>query len=234
LRLPQPGVRRSAAASAGLCAAIEARAGASRPASRETGRAVHSTLEVESAAGFLLIVPLTQPNTGEAMRTVFIVVACTLGFPAAAHVTLEQRNAPADGYYKAVMRVPHGCKDSPTVRIRIRMPDGVSGVKPQPKPGWKLDITRVKLAKPLDDGHGGQITETVGELSWSGGTLPDEHYDEFVFRAKLPDRPGATLYFPVVQDCRQGVHRWIELPEAGKSSDDLKEPAPALQLTPKR
>ncbi len=151
-----------------------------------------------------------------------------------AHVTLERREAPADSFYKATLRSPHGCKGSPTVRIRVRLPDGVTAVKPQPKQGWKLEITRVKLAKPLDDGHGGKITETVGEVSWSGGRLLDEHFDEFAMMMRLPDAPGTTLYFPVVQECEQGVHRWIEIPEPGKSARDYREPAPALQLTPKQ
>lgn len=167
------------------------------------------------------------------MRAAIVSITCALSFPAAAHVTLEQRQAPADSYYKASLRVTHGCKGSPTVRVRVRLPDGVSGVRGQPKPGWKLEITRVKLAVPVDDGHGGKITESVGELSWSGATLPDEHFDEFALIMRLPDRPGTTLYFPVVQECAQGVHRWIEIPEAGKSSRDYKEPAPALQLMPK-
>jgi uncharacterized protein YcnI len=41
------------------------------------------------------------------------------------------------------------------------------------------------------------------------------------------------LYFPVVQECEKGVHRWIEIPAAGKSSGDYPEPAPALKLQPK-
>jgi periplasmic copper chaperone A len=168
------------------------------------------------------------------MKAVFALVACAIAAPAAAHVTLEQRQASADSYYKAQLRVTHGCKGSPTVRVRVRLPEGVTGVRAQPKPGWKLDITRVKLAKPLDDGHGGQITETVSEVAWSGGTLLDEHFDEFALTMRLPDQPGTTLYFPVVQECKEGVHRWIEVPETGKSARDYKEPAPALQLTPKQ
>ena len=153
---------------------------------------------------------------------------------AAAHVTLESTQALTDSYYKATVRVPHGCKGAPTNRIRVRIPEGVTGVKPQPKQGWKLEITRVKLAKPLDDGHGGKIAEVVGEVGWSGGALADEHYDEFLMMMKLPDRPGATLYFPVVQECKDAVHRWIEIPVAGQSARELKEPAPALRLTPKQ
>ena len=163
-----------------------------------------------------------------------IALASALSSPAAAHVTLEQREAPANSYYKAVFRVPHGCKGSPTVRVRIRMPDGATSIKPQPRPGWKLEVTRAKLAPPLDDGHGGKITERVSEVSWSGGRLLDEHFDEFAVMMKLPDRPGATLHFPVVQDCEQGGHRWIEIPAPGKSDDDVREPAPALRLTPNK
>jgi uncharacterized protein YcnI len=161
-----------------------------------------------------------------------IAAACALAaHEAVAHITLEQTQATTDSYYKATLRVPHGCNGSPTVRIRVRIPEGVTGVKPQPKQAWKLETTRVKLSPPLDDGHGGKITETVGEVAWSGGALADEHFDEFMMMMKLPDRPGATLYFPVVQECAKGVHRWIE---TGKPAQELKEPAPALRLTPKQ
>jgi uncharacterized protein YcnI len=154
--------------------------------------------------------------------------------PVAAHVTLEQREAPAHSYYKAQLRITHGCKGSPTVRVRVRLPEGVLSVKPQPKPGWKVETTKVKLAKPIEDGHGNKITETVGEVAWSGGSLPDEHFDEFAVMMRLPDRPGTTVYFPVVQECEHGAHRWIEIPGPGKSARDYREPAPALRLTPAR
>lgn len=153
--------------------------------------------------------------------------------PASAHVTLEQTQATSDTYYKATLRVPHGCNGAPTVKIRVRIPEGVTGVKPQPKQGWTLETIRVKLSPPLDDGHGGKIVETVGEVAWSGGPLADEHFDEFMMMMKLPSRVG-TLYFPVVQECTQGVNRWIERPAAGQDPHGLKEPAPALRLTPKQ
>ena len=46
------------------------------------------------------------------------------------------------------------------------------------------------------------------------GSLPDDQFDEFRMVMKLPDRPGTTLYFPIVQECKDGVHRWIETPRA--------------------
>jgi uncharacterized protein YcnI len=149
-----------------------------------------------------------------------------------AHVTLENQQATAGSTYKAVLRIGHGCEGSPTIRIRVRMPEGVIAVKPQPKPGWDLTTTVGKLPQPYDAGHGRILTEGVTEVSWSGGKLPDDHYDEFAIRMQLPRQPG-TLWFPIVQDCEKGVHRWIEIPAAGKSMDDYKEPAARLTVTPR-
>jgi uncharacterized protein YcnI len=162
-----------------------------------------------------------------------LAVTLALVGSASAHVTLEARKAPADSYHKVVVRLSHGCEGSPTTAVRVQIPDGVTGVKVQPKLGWELRTVKGSLATPIADGHGGQITEGVKEVAWSGGRLPDEHYEEFVMRVKLPNKPGETLYFKTVQECEKGVHRWIEVPERGKSADDYKEPAPALTLTPK-
>jgi periplasmic copper chaperone A len=163
----------------------------------------------------------------------FIALSVVAQAPAQAHVTFEMAQGPAGGPYKAVLRVSHGCDGSATTRIRVRIPEGVTDVKPQPKPGWQLATTVGKLDKPFDAGHGRTLTEGVTEVSWSGGRLADEHYDEFVMRVQLPDRPGAVVYFPVVQDCDKGVLRWIEIPAAGKKADDYKEPAPGVTLVPR-
>jgi len=150
-----------------------------------------------------------------------------------AHITLETKRAPAGSTYKAVVRVPHGCGDSPTVAVRIKIPDGVFNVKPMPKPGWKLETKRGKYPKPYKGEHG-DLTEGVLELSWSGGKLPDDQYDEFVFRAALGSDLAAnkTIYFPIVQECEKGVERWIEIPADGQKRDDLKFPAADLTITP--
>jgi uncharacterized protein YcnI len=43
------------------------------------------------------------------------------------------------------------------------------------------------------------------------------------------------LYFPVVQECEQGVSRWIDIPAAGNAahSHDSKSPAPGVKLMAK-
>jgi uncharacterized protein YcnI len=47
-------------------------------------------------------------------------------------------------------------------------------------------------------------------------------------------KPNTVLYFPIVQECESGTDRWIEIPAAGKSSDDLDMPAPGIKLLPRR
>ena len=160
-------------------------------------------------------------------------LAAALACPSHAHVTLDPPHAAADSYFKMDVRVPHGCEGTAMLRLRVQIPEGVLGVKPQPKPGWTLEIVKVKLAPPIKDSHGREITERVSEVVWSGGKLLDEHYDEFGIQMKLPDKPNTILYFPAVQECEKGVHRWIEIPAAGKSPGDYKEPAPHVKLTPK-
>ena len=154
---------------------------------------------------------------------------------ALAHVTLENQEASPGAAYKAVLRVPHGCKGSPTTRIRVQIPEGVIAVKPMPKAGWTLETTKGAFAKTYDY-YGEATSQGVKEVSWSGGKLPDDFYEEFVFRGFLTKdlKAGETLYFPVVQDCETGVDRWIEIPAAGKSADDYETPAPGLKLVPKK
>jgi uncharacterized protein YcnI len=160
-------------------------------------------------------------------------LAAVLAAPVYAHVTLDPPHAAADSYFKMDVRVPHGCEGTAMLRLRVQIPEGVLGVKPQPKPGWTLETVKVKLTPPIKDSHGREITERVSEVVWSGGKLLDEHYDEFGIQMKLPDKPNTILYFPAVQECEKGVHRWIEIPEEGKKWGDYKSPAPMLKLGPK-
>lgn len=155
---------------------------------------------------------------------------------ACAHVVLDRKDAPADSTYKAVFMVTHGCSGSPTVKLSVHIPDGVTGVKPQPKPGWTLSVSR----KPAVDAPAGAPASSYGhharaavtDVTWSGGRLPGDNFDQFLLLVHLPDKPGTTVYFPAVQECEQGVARWTETPGPG-SSARLHTPAPGVKLLPK-
>lgn len=171
--------------------------------------------------------------TGTTRAALAAVLLLALPAVANAHATLETKQAPSGSYYKAVIRIGHGCDGSPTTAIRVRIPDGVVAVKPMPKTGWTLSTTEGTYATPYES-HGQTITKGVTEVTWTGGALPDAWYDEFVFQAKLPEKPAGTLiYVPIVQECEKGVNRWIEIPEPGKNADDYKTPAPGVTLTAK-
>jgi uncharacterized protein YcnI len=163
--------------------------------------------------------------------TAFVAGALAAG-TASAHVTASPNEAAADSYFITSFTVPHGCDGSSTVAVRIKIPAGVTDVKPQMKPGWQASTVMRKLAEPMTDTHGNRITEVVDEVDWRGGPLPNAFYDSFGVMMKLPATKGATLYFPTVQDCEKGVHRWIEIPAAGQHWHDLKEPAPFVRLAP--
>jgi len=153
---------------------------------------------------------------------------------ASAHVTLETREASIGAPYKAVFKVGHGCNGSATIKLRVRIPEGVIAVKPMPKSGWDVQTVTGKYDKGYRFFHGATLSEGVKEVVWAG-KLEDKFYDEFVLSTFLSDAlpAGETLYFPVVQECEQGVHRWIETPKPG-SAHDLAEPAPGVRLQPRK
>jgi uncharacterized protein YcnI len=161
-----------------------------------------------------------------------LALACT-ATTAIAHVTVQPNEAVAGSYFQLAFVAPHGCDGKSTIALRVKVPDGVTSVKPQMKPGWTVEIKARKLDAPQPGLHGKTITEAVDEVSWRGGPLPDNLYDTFGLMMKLPDTPNSDLYFPVVQECDGAVHRWIEIPAAGKTRDDLREPAPLVRLKPK-
>ena len=165
-----------------------------------------------------------------------LALAAFAASPAAAHVTLERRQAPVGSYFKAVFAVPHGCAGSATVKIRVQVPEGVIGIKPMPKPGWTIETVKGKYATEYEL-HGAKLSEGVKEVVWSGGKLTDDNYDEFVVSTYLSTglKPNSVLYFPVVQECEQGVSRWIDIPagEGESHGAGSKTPAPGVKLMPK-
>ncbi|WP_423192719.1 YcnI family protein [Cupriavidus sp. H18C2] len=161
-------------------------------------------------------------------RTFIALLLAAAASLASAHIVFEQKQASAGSYFKGVLLVGHGCQGSATKAITVTVPDGVQGARPQPKPGWQLDVQRARLAKPYTS-HGRTIEDDVRTIRWSGNTLSDQHFDEFQVLMKLPEQAG-KLYFPVVQECENGRSEWTQIPADGQNPRELKLPAPALEL----
>lgn len=153
-------------------------------------------------------------------------------FAAQAHATLEQAEAAAGSYYKAVLRIPHGCDGQATEQVAVEVPEGLIGAKPMPKAGWDLS-TRSGAYQNSYTNHGRTVTEGVLEVVWSNGSLPNDWYDEFVFRGKIAGtiEPGTVLYFKTTQTCADGSVAWIDIPAEGQDRHDVDHPAPALTVT---
>ncbi len=160
-----------------------------------------------------------------------LLIAGAANSAASAHVSLANAEAVPGSHYKAVLQVPHGCDGEATTSVRVQIPEGVVGVKPMPKPGWTLTTTRGAYAKAYDN-HGRSVSEGVKEVVWSGGSLADEHFDEFIFSGLIAVDGSQVkqLYFPTVQTCAKGEAAWTEIPSGQQTSRDLKKPAPALRL----
>jgi periplasmic copper chaperone A len=164
------------------------------------------------------------------MKTIFSALVLTaLCASSLAHVMLDQPTAAAGTYYKATLRVSHGCEGSATTLIRVFVPLGFQGARPFPKAGWTLEAPKVPLTEPYDS-HGRRVTEDVREITWRGGPLPDAFADEFSLVGKLPTQAGA-LAFKVLQECERGWHEWFDIAEPGAAKAPAK-PAAILKVTP--
>ena len=147
----------------------------------------------------------------------------SLAGSAFAHVTLEKEEAAPDAAYKAILRVGHGCEGDATTTLRVQIPEGLIVAKPMPKPEWRLTIESARLDPPVTL-HGRKIDSTAAQITWDGGSLPGDLFDEFAIHARLPDEPG-ELRFVVQQTCEKGQATW-------SGAADAATPAPVLKVVP--
>jgi uncharacterized protein YcnI len=133
---------------------------------------------------------------------------------AMAHVTITPSTTAAGATAVLRVEIPHGCVGSATTAISIRMPEGVADVTASGTDRWAVDQAA--------DG----VTWTTDE------PLPDGEHDEVELSVRLPDDVGATLVFPVVQQCEEGEAAWTEVAEHSEGHDALERPAPVVVVTP--
>src|SRR3989442_1494475 len=103
------------------------------------------------------------------LRTSLIAVATAaliLAPAAAAHVTLTPDKVPADSFQRFAFQVPVEL-NSPTTKVAVKLPVGITSVAVEPKSGWTWKTTTVKLAKPVTI-EGETITDRVSTITWSG------------------------------------------------------------------
>ena len=136
---------------------------------------------------------------------------------ATAHIDPTPTKALVGKATTVAFTVEHGCDGSPTRTLAMRMPAGLTSARPVAKAGWKITVARVRAS--------------VRQVTWTG-TLPDSREGRFAIRLGMPNKPGKTLYFPIVQRCTKGVIRWIEIPRKGQPEPE--HPAPGVTLVRSR
>lgn len=150
---------------------------------------------------------------------------------AEAHVSFVSPSVATEATTVISLQVPHGCDGQATNEVRVSLPEGFVFAKPQPKPGWQIEIITRDYAKPYDD-HGTKVTSGPSEIRWKGGDLPDAYYDTFNIQGKISGiEAGQRLAFSTVQVCGAKTASWVDIAKEGGDPHSLKNPAPTLLVT---
>jgi uncharacterized protein YcnI len=128
--------------------------------------------------------------------------------------------------------VPNERDNASTTKLEVSFPTDhpLASAMPEPMPGWKIEVTKSKLDKPIEM-HGEKISEAVSKITWtaaSGAGIKPGEFQEFdVSMGPLPK--ADQMIFKALQTYSDGtVVRWIEEPAADGA--ELESPAPVLKL----
>jgi periplasmic copper chaperone A len=149
---------------------------------------------------------------------------------AAAHVTVNPKEATQGGYAKLAFRVPNEKDTASTTKLEILIPTDrapLASVSTRPVPGWTVTVEKTTLATPLKV-HDSEVTEVISKITWTaadGSAVAPGTFQEFeVSAGPLPEVD--QIVFKALQTYSDGdVVRWID---EGAEAD---KPAPVLKLT---
>jgi uncharacterized protein YcnI len=154
---------------------------------------------------------------------------------ASAHVTVHSNEAVQGGHPEIEFRVPTESDTARTVKVQVALPTDtpIASVSVQPHPGWTYKVTNTALSAPLPDGHGGNLTQVVGQIEWTAASAdaaikPGEYETFRIAAGPLPKTD--RLIFKVLQTYDDGqVVRWIDQPAAAGATEP-DHPAAVLSL----
>ncbi|MFF0588752.1 YcnI family protein [Streptomyces sp. NPDC003781] len=161
------------------------------------------------------------------------IAVLALSAPAFAHVSVQPEGTAAKGGYAVVdFKVPNERDNASTTKLEVNFPTDhpLASVMPQPVPGWKAEVTKSKLDKPLES-HGKQLTEVVTKVTWTadGKGVEPGYFQKFpVSIGALPEDADQLVFKAIQTYSNKEVVRWIEVPQEGQ--EEPETPAPVLQL----
>ncbi|MCH0538845.1 YcnI family protein [Streptomyces sp. MUM 203J] len=150
-----------------------------------------------------------------------------------AHVSVQPQGAAAKGGYATVnFKVPNERDNASTVKLEVTLPTDhpLASVMPQAVPGWKVEVERAELKKPLEL-HGKKITEAPSKITWTadGAKIEPGRFQQFpVSLGRLPEDTDQLVFKALQTYDNDEVVRWIEEPKEGGEEPD--SPAPVLKL----
>ncbi|WP_112466385.1 YcnI family copper-binding membrane protein [Streptomyces triticisoli] len=156
-----------------------------------------------------------------------------LSAPAFAHVSVQPEGTAAKGGYAVVdFKVPNERDNASTTKLEVTFPADhpLASVMPQPMNGWKIEVTKSKLDKPLEV-HGRKISEAVTKVTWTadGKGIEPGYFQKFpLSMGALPEDTDQLVFKAIQTYSNKEVVRWIEVPQKGQEEPDT--PAPVLQL----
>ncbi|WP_405855601.1 YcnI family protein [Streptomyces sp. NBC_00090] len=151
-----------------------------------------------------------------------------------AHVSVQPQGEAAKGGYATVnIKVPNERDNASTVKLEVNFPldHPLASVMPQPVPGWKAEVTKSKLSKPLEL-HGKKINEAVSKVTWTadGSKIGPGQFQQFPLSlGRLPEDTDQLVLKAIQTYDNKEVVRWIEEPKEG--ADEPQNPAPVLKLS---
>lgn len=172
---------------------------------------------------------LTRVTTLATLTAAALLTAAT---SALAHVTVHSPDATAGATDATItFRVPNEEANAHTTGIQVIFPADhpLIGVLVKQHPGWTADIQTTKLPSPVqtDDGP---VSDAVSQITWTGGTITGDNYDDFEISAGQVPIDVTDLTFKAIQTySNHDVVRWIDIPAPGGPEPD--HPAPILHLT---
>jgi uncharacterized protein YcnI len=180
---------------------------------------------------FLHVSPRLRRTAAVAALTAVSLAGLATG--AAAHVTANPKSAEQGSFTKVSFRVPNERDKADTTKVLIRMPTDhpIEHVSVRPVPGWKVKVDTARLATPVKI-EGGELTEAVSTITWSGGKIGPGEFEEFdVSMGPLPTGVDRVLFKAEQSYSNDEVVKWDQDPGSGQ--DEPERPAPSLALTPK-
>jgi uncharacterized protein YcnI len=155
--------------------------------------------------------------------------------PALAHVSVSSTDAEQGGWGAITFRVPTESATAATTKLTVQLPTDqpITTVSVRPVAGWAHRETTTKLATPVKNDEGEEITEAVSTIEWTANgaasAIKPGEYGEFSISAgPLPE--VQTITFKAIQTYSDGKQvAWIE--EAANGAEP-EHPAPVLTLAP--